>query len=495
LSGWTATLAGHAPALTVILPLIAGASAALAPGRRLAQGIVLGGALLAWVFAFVLFLRVAETGVVSYGMGGFPPSLGVELHVDALGSAFVLLMASAGVLTFVYAGDSVEAEIGATAAPLALGALSIVLAGLIGLCLTGDAFNAFVCLEISSIAAYALVAAGGGRRSLEAALNYLIAGTIGATFFVLGVGFLYTAAGTLNMQELADRLPSLSERPAVRIGLALVLTGLCIKAAVFPLHAWLTDAYTRAPSAVTVLLSATATKAAIYLIIRFSQSVFSQEQGGAVTEALQLIAPCAAAGAVACSVLAMLEPDLRRLLAFSSAAQIGFILLAVCAGAVAEAVFYIISHSALKAGLFMCAGAARRAGCGGGVSDLAGLGANARALAIPMTVCLLSLSGIPLTGGFIAKFGLFEALIGRGWLWAAGLAALGSALTLLYCARLLEVMWMRSASPAVRFGAAPVSALACAWAAGGICLLMGLSAHAVWPRMADAALAVQGGPP
>ena len=158
--------------------------------------------------------------------------------------------------------------------------------GLLGMVATGDAFNVFVFLEISSLSTYVLVAQGASkdRRALTAAYDYLIMGTIGATFFVIGLGMLYMATGTLNMADLADRISDQGANRTVRSGFAFIIVGMGLKVAMFPLHLWLPKAYTFAPSAVTVFLSATATKAALYVLMRFVFSVYHPDFAFAKTK-------------------------------------------------------------------------------------------------------------------------------------------------------------------------------------------------------------------
>jgi len=173
-------------------------------------------------------------------------------------------------------GHALVAEVRAETHTLFQSGYLLCVGGFLGLVLTGDAFNAFVFLEVSSVGTYALVAAGEqrDRRALPAAFNYLIMGTIGATFYVIGIGFLYGATGTLNMADMAVRLATLGDNTAVQAGFAFVVVGLGVKAAIFPLHGWLPGAYAGAPSLVSVFLAATATKTAIYLIARFTFDVF-----------------------------------------------------------------------------------------------------------------------------------------------------------------------------------------------------------------------------
>ena len=250
--------------------------------RGSGMAIAFAGAVAALLFAIELFLATrGEGAVISYALGAWQPPVGIEFRVDALNAALLLLLTASAVLALIFALPSVEDEIDKDKRALFYSAFLVVLSGLAGVATTGDAFNMFVFLEISSIPTYALIAMGAShdRRALTSSFNYLVMGTIGATFFVIGVGFLYMATGTLNMADLAMRLPELQGDRVVEIGFAFILVGLGLKAALFPLHLWLPGAYAYAPSFVTTFLAATATKVAFYAIIRFSFDVFSVGNG------------------------------------------------------------------------------------------------------------------------------------------------------------------------------------------------------------------------
>ena len=202
------TLADHLPALQVLIPFLAGPLIVLIGGRRLAWPAAVLASAASFVVAAMLLSRVIDGSVISYHMGGWAPPLGIEYRVDAA-NAFVLLLVSAmSTLVLLYARESVNAEVSARHHTLFYTAFLLCLSGLLGVAVTGDAFNVFVFLEISSLATYVLIAQGSERdkRALTASYDYLIMGTIGATFFVIGIGFLYMATGTLNMADLAKHL-------------------------------------------------------------------------------------------------------------------------------------------------------------------------------------------------------------------------------------------------------------------------------------------------
>lgn len=462
-------LAAHAPALVVAAPLIAACAAALAPGARTAWGIAVGASAFAFWMALALGVQVAEEGVVDYAMGGFEPPAGIALRVDALSAFFVLLITGMAVLTALHSGASLQAEVRRDKHPLMQAGMLVCVAGLSGLALTGDVFNAFVFLEISSIGVYAMIAIGGARdrRALPAAFNYLILGTIGATLYLIGVGFLYAAAGTLNMADLAVRLPTLEGSPVVGAGVAFIGVGLAIKAAMFPLHLWLPAAYAHAPTMMSVFLSATATKTALYLLVRILTSVAEVEWDAVGRMVLWVIAPMAALGAVVCSIQAAAAGEIRRVLAYSSVAQVGYMMLGAAAGsaaALSASLFHLFNHATMKAALFMAVGAAAAGLKSQRIEDFAGAARTAPWTMTAFAIAALSLLGAPLTSGFLSKLKLFEALISGGWVWAAAALAAASLMGVFYVGRMLEPVFFRSRpadAPAIR--EAPLSILAPLW--------------------------------
>ena len=175
-----------------------------------------------------------------------------------------------GVFATIFAYQSLKKEIHEKSQSKVYGMWLLALGGLLGLVTTGDAFNLFVFLEISSLSSVTLVALGSkkDKRALTAAFNYLLIGAVGATFYVIGVGLLYSVTGTLNIADLTIKISELTANNSVKAGISFIIIGLMVKAAIFPLHIWLPSAYTFAPSAVAVLLTATATKAALYVLAR-----------------------------------------------------------------------------------------------------------------------------------------------------------------------------------------------------------------------------------
>ncbi|CAI8332942.1 MAG: cation:proton antiporter [Hyphomonadaceae bacterium] len=446
-----ATWAVHAPALLVVIPMLMAPIAALMPAGRIGWMISNFGVFCALVMAIVLVVAVrdSELGYISYHMGGWQPPYGIEFRIDALNSMVLLLVSGVGLLASIFGWSSVKSEINNAKISLFYSAYLVCFTGLCGVAATGDAFNLFVFLEISSIATYVLVALGAGRdrRALPAAINYVLMGTIGASFFVVGVGFLYAATGTLNMADLAARLPDLADNTVVMAGYAFIFVGLGIKAAMFPLHQWLPNAYTYSPSFVTMFLAATATKVAIYALIRFLFTVFGIDFTFEGLSLLWVLMPMGLAAMVACSFQAIFQTDVRRMLAYSSVAQVGYILLGVSIGTaagVSSGLLHLVNHAVIKGALFMAVAGVLLVHSGARLSDFRGLGRRAPLTMTAFAIAGLSLIGVPLTAGFQSKYALVTALLQNGWWWAAVVVVFTSFLAVIYVGRILEAVFFQA---------------------------------------------------
>ena len=435
------------PALVVALPLIMSVVAAVVPSARISWIVtlltVLGSA------ASALMNMVMNAGTrSSYEMGGWPPPWGIEFVSDGASTLMAVVISALCVASTLYAKPLIENEIVKDDIPRVYGAWLLTIGGLLGLVMTGDAFNLFVFLEISALSAVILIAMGAGkdRRALPAAYNYLIIGAVGATFYVIGVGFCYAVTGTLNMADLAVRLPGAAPAP-VFVGLAFMVAGMMVKAAAFPVHVWLPAAYGYSPSAVATMLSAVATKAAIYVLARVLFTVFEgmPEITGLILN--WILIPLSLMAMFAGTILAIFERDLRLMLAQSSIAQIGYITLAIGIGttsALGAGFIHMVNHALIKGGMFMAVGALTVAiGRRANIGNIDGLGRAMPITGAALLVCGLSLIGLPLTAGFISKLYLIFAVLDAGLYMITALVLISSALSVVYLWKIVEVMWMR----------------------------------------------------
>lgn len=474
-------LADQLPILQIVLPLIAAPFCALVGGYR-AWAVAFAASIVSFSIATALFFSVLDGAVISYHLGGWAPPIGIEYRVDILNAFVLLIVSGIGALTLLYARLSVAFEIEERRQGLFYTAFVLCLTGLLGVTITGDAFNVFVFLEISSLSTYALVASGADRdrRALTAAYNYLIMGTIGATFFVIGLGFLYMVTGTLNMADIAQRLLEVGDSRTLRMGFAFIVVGIGLKLAMFPLHLWLPNAYAYAPSAVSAFISATATKVAVYVLLRFLFTVFGFSVGFEIDILRYVILPLAIVGVFAGSIVAIFQGDLKRMLAYSSIAQIGYMLVGMTllshAGLMAS-IIHLFNHAVSKAALFMVAGAYVMQAGTTSIHDLRGVGRDMPWTTAAFTVGGFSLVGAPLTVGFVSKWYLVQAAIAEGWWPVAVLVVAASLLALAYVWRFIEAAYLSAAPEGVTRKDAPLSMLIPLWALVGASIFFGIDAQ------------------
>ncbi|HRK56450.1 MAG TPA: proton-conducting transporter membrane subunit, partial [Burkholderiaceae bacterium] len=288
---------------------------------------------------------------------------------------------------------------------------------------------------------------GRDRRALLAAYQYLIVGTIGATFFVIGVGLLYLMTGTLNLADMAGRLTQLGGTRPVLSALAFITVGLSLKAALFPLHQWLPNAYTYAPSAVSAFLSATATKVALYALLRFYISVFGDQTVFDHLPMGTLMLLLALAAMFVASTVACFQTDLKRLFAYSSVAQIGYIVLGLSFDSVTgltATIVHLLNHGLAKGALFMLLGAAALKLGGTQLERVQGMGRTMPVTSLCVVVCGLSLIGVPGTAGFITKWYLIMAALDLGQWWLVFLIVGSSMLAFVYTWRFVEAAYLHA---------------------------------------------------
>lgn len=442
------SVANQLPVLQVVLPLIAAPICVLLPARsrQLPWLFALLISLATLVIAASLLYQVWDGTIISYELGGWPPPWGIEYRIDIV-SAFILLMVTAtGSVVMLFARTSVKREIATSKQPLFYAAYLLCLAGLLGITATGDAFNVFVFLEISSLSTYALIAMGKDRRALIASYQYLIMGTIGATFFLIGVGLLYAMMGTLNMADLAQRLPAVADTRTVQTAFAFLTVGISLKLALFPLHLWLPNAYAYAPSVVTAFLAATATKVAVYLLLRFFFTVFGGTFSFETMTLNYVLMPLALIAIISASTVAIFQSNVKRLLAYSSVAQIGYMILGisfVSVTGVMAGILHLFNHALMKGALFLALGCVMYRLGTVRIEAMAGLGKRMPWTMAAFVIGGLSLVGVPMTVGFISKWYLILAALERGWWPIAALVLFSSLLALVYVWRVVETAYFQ----------------------------------------------------
>ena len=493
-------IAQHLPALQIVVPLVAAPICLLLRRGDLAWGLALVVSWAALAIAVMLLHAVIDGGVISYEFGDWAPPWGIEYRIDAANAFVLLIVSGISAVVLPYARASVASEIEESKHCLFYTAYLLCLTGLLGVAITGDAFNLFVFLEITSLATYVLVAMGASRdrRALTAAFTYLVMGTIGATFFVIGVGLLYMVTGTLNMADLALRIADLGDNRTVSVAFAFLVVGLGLKLALFPLHLWLPNAYAYAPSVVTVFIAATSTKVAVYALLRFLFTIFGLEFSVEALTLTYVFLPLAIAGMFAASTVAIFQVDMKRMLAYSSVAQLGYMVLGMSFGNVTgltATILHLFNHALIKGGLFMALGCVVYRCGSASIDEMRGLGRQMPLTMAAFVIGGLSLIGIPLTVGFISKWYLILGAIEAGWWPVAVLIVATSLLAVLYIGRVVEVAYLQPAPEGRVVTEAPRSMLIPMWVLIVANIYFGIDASLTTSVAGTAARALIGGTP
>lgn len=493
----SASLTSHFPILQVVLALLL-APVCLVLRRHTAAWFI--ATAVTWMLlgiSLVMLHRVLDSGTIYYALGGWPAPWGIEYRID-LANAFVLVIVTLiGSVVMPFARASIAAEIEEPRIYLFYCMYLLNLAGLLGIAITGDVFNLFVFMEISSLSSYVMISLGKDRKALVAAYRYLIMGTIGATFYIIGVGMMYQVTGTLNMVDLATLIPDLGHNRTVLVALGFLTVGLSIKLALFPLHMWLPNAYTYAPSAVSVFLAATGTKVAIYALARILFTVF----GGSglfddfgLQEMMVLFAAVAMIGG---SAAAIYQTNVKRLLAYSSLAQIGYMVFGLSLASVlgiAAGFVHLFNHALIKGGLFLVMGCVFFRLESVRISDMEGLAKH-----MPWTMAAFvaggfGLIGVPMTAGFISKWYLIQAALEKGWWPAVIVILVSSLLAVIYVWKVVEAAYFKPVpkdAPVVT--EAPLSMLVPMWLLIGLSYYFGIDATATLDVSIGAAETLLGG--
>lgn len=436
----------HLPILQVIVPLMAAPLCLFLTRPNLAWLFTLIVSGLAFLISGLLLQQVMSSGTIIYELSGWEAPWGIEYRIDQLNALLLLIISAVSTVVLIAANTSIKQEIPADKHSYFYILYLLSLAGMLGIVATGDAFNVFVFLEISSLSAYALIALGKDRRALWASYQYLVMGTIGATFILIGIGLMYQMTGTLNMHDLSLRLPEVEHTRTVFTAFAFVIVGICLKLAMFPLHLWLPNAYAYAPSIVTAFFAATATKVAVYLLIRFTFSVFGLSFSFTALPLQTLFLTLGLIGIFAASITAIYQTNVKHLLAYSSIAQIGYMIvgysLTTTTGLMAT-LLHLFNHALMKSALFLALAAVMYRIGSVELKQFQGLGRKMPLTMAAIVIGGLSLIGVPLTVGFVSKWYLILATLEKGWWPVAALILLGSLLAIIYIWRIVEVAYFK----------------------------------------------------
>ncbi len=387
-------------------------------------------------------------------IGGFQPPFCINLVAGPVGVLFSALIALVGLLASIYALDYIRAGAQQLYHMLYL----LLLTGATGIVLTGDIFNLFVFFEILCISSYALVAYMGNRAGIESAVKYLIQGALGSSLMLIGIGLLYGLFGTLNMADIARNIDSVNSI-SVFVPLVLLITGLGVEAAIFPLNAWLPDAHSSAPSSISAILSGIAIKAGIYAVARVTFTIF-----GAMS-ILHFMVFLGLLILLIGEISAFSQNNIKRLLAYSSIGQIGLIVFALGMGissGIVGGLFQLISHALSKALLFLTVGYMIYRSGSMDIARLEGMGKRMPLTSLAFTIGAFSLVGFPPFIGFPSKFLIIRAPLLKGEVLFTVLIAivlLGTVIEGAYFFRVVQALYFKGNQTNLQREEAPISAL------------------------------------
>ncbi|HSL60997.1 MAG TPA: monovalent cation/H+ antiporter subunit D family protein [Desulfotignum sp.] len=445
----------QAPALMILVPVFASLALTLIGplGHRAAYGLLIVSIAISLASALATMVQVVQTGQsVHYRMGDWIPPMGIELVIDHLSAVVLVLISACALLTAVYSMHTARQD-----NPDRLNhyyaLFALLVAGLLGMTATGDVFNLYVLLEISALSSYGLLARGKGK-AYYATFRYLIMGTIGASFYLLGVGYIYIMTGSLNMADLAEILsrPELEASVSVRIGFSLIILGVWIKMALFPLHAWLPNAYSRAGTTTACLIAPLMTKVSVYIMLRIMFTVFSADYIFQQIAWSHLVIYLASAAAVLGMITALSQRDLRKMLTYIIVAEIGYLTggawLANTAG-YTGAVYHILADGLMTLCLFMAVGAIIYRTGQSTAAAMQGIFQRMPVTASVFLIAAASVVGIPPTCGFFSKWYLLQGAVQAGaWVFVAALIIAGLVAAVMFF-RLLEMAFFGRLEDAV----------------------------------------------
>lgn len=442
----------HLPIVVILTYCLA---ALLMPGaglihRRAPSILAFGTGVLALAFSLMTLWKTLDGGAFRYSVGAWPPPVGIELVADPLSAFFLVAVNLVSSLVLFHAHFSDEAESGERSISY-YACVMLMLGGFSGIIGTADLFNLFVFLEMSALAGYAILGTGSGR-SAHSAFRYLILGTIGASFYLIGLGFLYAETGSLNMGDVALILETAGMQSTARIALVFIILGIALKMALLPLHQWLPDVYTDAPAMSTALVAPIGAKVAVYVLIRIIYDVFPPGLGDWTFPLHTLLAVAGATAIVWGSVMAIPQTNLKRMLAFSSVAQIGYIALGIGLATpfgYIGAVLHVFNHALMKACLFLFSARLEKSDLGIRIDRLT---PETRRLLPVSTACFvlaaISMIGLPPTAGFFSKWYLILGSYESGnWVYVAVILA-SSLLNAVYFFRIIERLYLGESAEA-----------------------------------------------
>lgn len=434
------------PALIIVIPLL---SAFISSGitwinKRLCYPLALIGTAGTSVSTILLLLKVLHSGTAVHWMAGWEPPWGIELRVDLFNGLVLVVVASVALINLVASQRSVQEEF-AEKSGIFYSLYLLFVTGLLGVVVTGDLFNLYVLLEVASLAGYALIAMGSEERAPLASLHYVFLGVIGASLYLLGVGYLYVMTGSLNMVDIASLLnsqPALFSSPTILIGFIFLMVGVWIKMALFPLHIWLPNAYTYAPTSAVRVTAPLMTKAMVYVMIRLMLTVFGTEYIFHFLGLNQAIVWLSCVAMIVGSVLAFAQRDVKRMLTYIIVSEIGYMAGGAWLGTtqgMTGAILHILNDALMTFCLFLAVGNITHKFGRAYFEDFKGIFRKMPWTMAGLIFGGLSIIGVPPTCGFFSKWYLILGAIQGGQYVFLAALIISSLINLVLFFRIFEI--------------------------------------------------------
>ena len=433
------------PALIVSVPLFCAPLCTISNHKYFSWLIALLATFFCFVCSIFLFFNIHENMVISYAMGQWLAPWGIEFRIDKLNSFLILIVSFFSLYACFFGLRSLKNDIEESKISLFWTSYLLCITGLLGVLITGDAFNIFVFLEISSLATYIIIGLGRDKKALYASFQYLILGTMGATFIVIAIGLLYVTTGTLNLFDLSFRVKNIVDNPALITAIAFLFVGISLKAAIFPLHTWLPNAYSYSPNVTTIFLSATATKVAIYLFFRFGYDIFGPSDIISTLSIGKIIIFFSLLAILFGSIAAYKQSNIKKMFAYSSVAQIGFITLGIGlmnSSALTGSISYMFAHALTKGTIFVLIATLIFSLKDIDIKSISGLVKTQPLIAFLFLISLLSLIGFPGTVGFISKWYLILGALQYKNILVIVFVAISSLLTIAYVWKISKLIFL-----------------------------------------------------
>ena len=449
--------------------------------RKIAKWIPVIGFLFNLILALLILPHSLKQPII-VKIAGFAPPFGINLVAGPVGMLLATLIALTGLLVAIYALKYIKEGAQQKYHILFL----LLLTGATGVVLTGDIFNLFVFFEILCISSYALVAYLGNRAGLESAVKYLIQGSIGSSLLLIGIGLLYGQFGTLNMADLAKQIVDYTD-VSVFVPMVLMITGLGIEAAIFPLNAWLPDAHSSAPSSISAILSGIAIEVGLYAVIRVLFTIF------AVSNFFMFFMVLGVLTVLIGEMSAFAQQNIKRMLAYSSIGQIGLIVFAFSISTqlgVAGGLFQMVSHTLGKALLFLCAGYMIFRTGSMEISSLEGVGKKMPLTTLCFTIGAFSIVGLPPFTGFASKFMIIRAALAQGellFLILIGVVLFGTVIEGGYFFKLIQLMYCKGVQETGQREESPITGLIPMFILAGLIIFIGMFPHLIAKILTPAA--------